>query len=377
MTFRPLLSLAILVTAAPGPAAEPAAVEQALKRADGNRARLERALAAVPPDQRKGMAFLIEHMPDRDLRSLTAEFLLTNVELAYRARNELPWGKDVPEELFLNDVLPYANVDESRDAWRKEFFERCLPIVKDCKTPGEAAQRLNAGLFKELKLGYSTQRRAPNQGPLESITLGKASCTGLSIVLADACRSVCVPARLVGTPLWADKRGNHTWVEVWDKGWHFTGACEADPQGLDRGWFVGAAAQAKKDVPEHAIYAASFKKTGLHFPLVWAMKNRDVPAENVTDRYARPPAKADTFRLQVKVIDAANKRVARAVTVTAPADPKAKHDGTSHDETADANNFLAFALPPGAEFVVTVGDITKTVNTGTAGKSELIVIQVK
>ena len=138
---------------------------------------------------------------------------------------------------------------------------------------------------------------AANQSPKESIEQGKASCTGLSIVLADACRAVCVPARLVGTPLWANKRGNHTWVEIWDKTWHFTGACEPDPKGLDRGWFVGDAAQAKKDVAEHAIYAASFKKTQQHFPLVWARRNKSVPAENVTDHYAKSAGtKPDTGR---------------------------------------------------------------------------------
>ncbi len=270
--------------------------EQALVRAKDNRKDLEKALHDVPKDQRKGMVFLVENMPDSDLTSLKAEFLLTNVELAYQARKELPWGKDVPEELFLNDVLPYANVDEKRDTWRKEFYEMCLPMVKGCKTPTEAVQVLNKELFKKLKLGYSTQRKAPNQSPKESIETGKASCTGLSIVLADACRAICIPARLVGTPLWSDKRGNHTWVEVWDKGWHFTGACEPDPNGLDRGWFVGAASQAKKDVPEHAIYAASFKKGKQHFPLVWAPRNASVPAENVTDRYAKaaaPDAKAE------------------------------------------------------------------------------------
>lgn len=274
-------------------------VETALKAAKGNRSELEKALHAVPKEQRTGMAFLVANMPDADLTALKAEFLLTNVELAYKARKETPWGKDVPEELFLNDVLPYANVDEKRDEWRKGFYELCMPMVKDCKTPTDAVQVLNAELFKKLNLGYSTQRKAPNQSPKESIEQGKASCTGLSIVLSDACRAVGIPARLVGTPLWADKRGNHTWVEIWDRGWHFTGACEPDPTGLDRGWFVGAAAQAKKDVPEHAIYAASFKKTRQHFPLVWAPKYQGVPGENVTDRYASkaaPDAKAETAK---------------------------------------------------------------------------------
>lgn len=264
-------------------------VEQALVAAKDNRAELEKALTGVAKDQRKGMAFLIANMPESDLKSLKADFLLTNVELAYKARGEVPWGKDIPEAIFLNDVLPYANVDEKRDAWRSDFYKLCMPIVKDCKTPSEAAMKLNVEVFPKLKLGYSTQRKAPNQSPKESIEQGKASCTGLSIVLSDACRAVCVPARLVGTPLWANKRGNHTWVEIWDQDWHFTGACEQDKNGLDRGWFVGDAAQAKKDSFEHAIYAASFQKSKQHFPLVWAMNNKQVPAENVTDRYTKKP----------------------------------------------------------------------------------------
>ena len=74
-------------------------------------------------EQRKGMAFLIANMPDHDLRSLHADFLLQNVDLAYRARKQFPWGVRIPEDIFLNDVLPYANVDEVRDPWRKQLFE--------------------------------------------------------------------------------------------------------------------------------------------------------------------------------------------------------------------------------------------------------------
>ncbi len=265
----------------------PDEVEQALKKAGDNRDELQNALTKTPEEQRKGMAFLIANMPDRDLKSLHADFLLENVDLAYKARNETAWGKQVPEEVFLNNVLPYANVDESRDPWRKDLYELCLPLVKDCKTPSEAAMKLNSTVFTKLKVRYSTQRKQANQSPKESIDQGLASCTGLSILLSDACRSVGVPTRIAGTPLWSNNSGNHTWLEIWDDGWHFTGACEPDPKGLDRGWFVQNASEAKKDVPEHAIYAASFRRTPLSFPLVWARDRKDVFAENVTERYAK------------------------------------------------------------------------------------------
>jgi predicted esterase len=339
------------------PAAKPAwaaEVEQALARAGDNRAELVKALKTSPADQRRGMAFLIANMPDRDLRSLRADFLLENAALAYRVRDQVPWGRQIPEEIFLNHVLPYANVDEARHPWRKELYEVCLPLVKDCKTPAEAAHELNSTVFKQLQVRYSTQRKRPHQSPKESIEGGTASCTGLSILLSDACRSVAIPARLVGTPLWANKRGNHTWVEVWDKGWHFTGACEPDPKGLDHGWFVGDAAQAQKDSRVHAIYAASFRKTGVTFPLVWAPERSDVYAENVTDRYAKP---ADTrSRVSIRVWDADQKmRLAAPVLVFDQQHPDQVWRGESRGEGADTNDLLTFALPGGRVYGLRVG----------------------
>ena len=375
-----LVTLAAIVAfAAPALAEHPAKpwtaeVEKALAKAKTNRPELETALTAVSGEQRVGMAFLIANMPDGDLTGLKADFLVTNVELAYKARAEVPWGKDIPDDIFLNDVLPYANVDEKRDAWRKEFYDLCLPIAKACKTPSEAAHKLNVEVFPKLKVGYSTQRKAPNQSPKESIEQGKASCTGLSIVLSDACRAVCVPARLVGTPLWANKRGNHTWVEIWDKDWHFTGACEPDKNGLNRGWFVGDAAQARKESFEHAIYATSFKKTSIHFPLVWAMGRKDVPAENVTDRYAKPAPKVATARVYVRVIDDARKRVEVPVTVTAAGEVKPHADGKSRGESADSNDLLTFELPPDREFVVKADGTARAVKTGPAGGQQTVEI---
>jgi len=358
------------------PAEKPEIVE-ALAGAGENRAELERALRDSTAEERPGMEFLIANMPENDRKTLKADYLLENTRLAYRARRETPWGKSIPGDLFLNDVLPYAHVDETRDPWRREFFELCLPMVKGCKTPEEASRKLNAELFGKLKVKYSTKRRAPNQSAKETVETGLASCTGLSIVLADACRAVCIPARLVGTPLWSNKRGNHTWVEVWDKDWHFTGACEQDPQGLDRGWFVGDAAQAKKDVFEHAIYAASFKRSKVWFPMVWAMRDHQVPGENVTDRYAKKPAgPAGSIRLLVRVVDASGKRVARQVTVSLAKDGSQKKLETSRGETNDLNDIAGFDLPRDIEVEIAVEGVKKTVRTSSVDKEQLVEIRL-
>jgi len=263
-------------------------LESALSRAGENRQELLTALEKVPGPQREGMEFLIVNMPQRDLTKLKADFLLENTQCAYAVMDQVAWGKQVPKEIFLNDVLPYANLNERRDNWRKDFCTRFLPLVKDCKTPSEAGAVLNEKIFPRLNVRYSKERPKPDQSPYESIEAKLASCTGLSILLIDACRAVGVPARFAGTPLWTDRSGNHSWVEIWDEGWHFTGAAEPAGRHLDRAWFVNRAAAARADDPRHAIYAASFGRTPLRFPLAWDLRIDYVSAVNVTGRYARP-----------------------------------------------------------------------------------------
>jgi hypothetical protein len=326
----------------------PAATDAALQAAGGNRSELEKALTGVPANQRESMQFLIENMPPGDLKTMKADFLIAHVAQAHQDIANAPWGKSVPREVFLNDVLPYASLNEPRDEGRAKLRPIAAPLVKDCKSPGEAAQVLNQKLFGIVKVRYSTERKKPDQSALESMESGVATCSGLSILLVDACRSVGVPARVVGTPMWTNLRGNHTWVEVWDGDWHFAGAAEPDRKGLDHGWFVGDAAKADDSKPEHRIYASSFKKTGLTFPLVWDLDLDWVPAVNVTARYTGAAKIAEgKVRLLVRVLDrAGGKRVAAKVTVTDASDATQILNGTSRDEAADLNNLLPFQVAP-------------------------------
>lgn len=266
------------------PAEARSVVAEQLTRAGENAQALRDAIVEAPVDHREAVAFLVANMPEGDLKALGKDYLLSNVRYAYLAREATPWGPKIPLELFFEDVLPYASVNERRDDWRKDFFDRFLPIAKESPTPGEAVKRLNVEVFKTFNVAYhATRRPKPDQSPYESIKAGYASCTGLSILLIDAARAVGIPARMVGTPRWTDNSGNHSWVEVWDREWSFVGACE--PSKLNEGWFIGQASKADESKPEHRIYATSFKAADTYFPMVWKRAARDVPAEDVTRRY--------------------------------------------------------------------------------------------
>jgi pimeloyl-ACP methyl ester carboxylesterase len=290
-----------------------------------------------------------------DLQTLSAGFLLENLTLADDTFASVAWREKIPRDIFLNEVLPYACVNETRDDWRKMLRKICAPLVADCLTPGEAACRLNEKVFKIVNVHYSTARKRADQSPGESMENGLASCTGLAILLVDACRSVGVPARLAGTPMWSNLRGNHTWAEIWDNGWHFVGASEPDAQGLDHAWFEHDASEAVADVPSHAIYAASFKKTGLTFPLDWAPEINWISAVNVTARYLSKPVviAPGKVRLCVKVVEPnGNRRVAARVVVSDIKNSVVRFEGSSRDESVDMNNFLSFELPAAGTYKI-------------------------
>jgi hypothetical protein len=349
-----------------------AEVDAALQRAGNNRDQIRQALDQTPAEQRTGMRFLIAYMPQRDLESLSANRLLENVRLAYQARNEAPWKDDLPEEIFLNNVLPYASVNEGRDDWREDFYQRFKPLVKDAKSPAEATAILNQKVFPTLKVRYSTNRNRADQAPNESIKTGLASCTGLSILLIDACRSVGVPARFAGTPLWTNKSGNHSWVEIWDDGWHFTGAAEPTGQELDQAWFAGRAGTAQRDHPLHAIYAVSYKRTPQTFPLVWDRTIDYVFAVNVTDRYTRRAKRLPEGHVEVLFVAVERGRRARCAVPLKVTDASGKvaFEGKTKDDRFDANDHLAAALRSGQEYTVEIRRGEQVVTTKFQAKKQ-------
>ena len=236
---------------------------------------------------RRAAYFLVDNMPARDRATLGCDFLMENLTLAFAAREKFPWAKNLPERIFFNDVLPYASLDEPRDAWRADFFKWASEIVRNCTNATDAAQALNREFFKKINVHYNLARKRNNQSPTESIEQGKATCTGLSIILVDACRAAGVPARIAGVPQWVQKDGNHTWVEVWDGNWFFTGSDEYDPKGLNRGWFThDAALTARSTNSWNQIYATSWRRTGDYFRLMWDADSREVHGLNVSARYA-------------------------------------------------------------------------------------------
>ena len=90
------------------------------------------------------MAYLVAGMPTPDLRNLPAWYLLENVALAHASFAGSPFAKSVPNEVFLDAVLPYAHINERRDDWRADFTDRFRDLAWSAPNQEEAV-RLGGG----------------------------------------------------------------------------------------------------------------------------------------------------------------------------------------------------------------------------------------
>lgn len=331
---------------------------------------LKAALETMNKSQRKDMAYLIINMPDFDRNGIDLELLKENVEYANIAREQFVWAQQLPEEVYLCDVLPYAVVDEVRDSWRKELYGIFAPEVEGCATMYDAVCAVNANIPRLTGVDYNTLREKTNQSPSESMRQGMASCTGLSILLVDAYRAVGIPARFVGTASWHDNRGNHSWTEVWlDGEWRVTEYYF--PSQLDHLWFMPDASKAKADDRTYAIYATRFAGGNDWFPMVWADEDEDGPieelpkwvgAENVTQHYIDLAYEQYTRHLEAGThtflriagykeqgkTEQSGDRVAMGVDIFRGTEQMG--GGLTAGELRDMNDFFSVLLPKNTEY---------------------------
>lgn len=184
-------------------------------------------------DRLEAMKFLYAYLPLPDISSYSPEFFLANVDASLKAREEMPWGRDIPEREFRHFVLPLRVNNEMLDSSRLVFYEQLRDRVRSLSLE-EAILEVNHWCHEKVTYRPSDGRTS---NPLSTVSQAIGRCGEESTFTVAALRAVGIPARQVYTPRWAHTDDNHAWVEAWANGqWHFLGACEPEPV-LDLAWF--------------------------------------------------------------------------------------------------------------------------------------------
>lgn len=151
----------------------------------------------------------------RDIDSVTAQYLISNVEQACKAwrQNMIVWkgsGQHVQEDDFLEYVLPYRIDVEAITDWKQVYANK----FKNSFTGNSHndSLRLRQYINNNFKNLWSVERKdepLPRLNALQILLRGKGYCEDIADMAVFAARSQGVPATVDNIPAWATSFGSH------------------------------------------------------------------------------------------------------------------------------------------------------------------------
>lgn len=287
------------------------------------------------------------------------------------------WEQEIPQDIRTLYLENDKVLSEESCDWRQPVADIFVPAVKDCRSAREAVLHIAANMTKLTGTYYSAERRKQTMNAMEALAEKKISCTGQTILMVCAFRSVGIPARAVGILTWNHVQGNHTWPEVWlDGKWHMIEFNEKD---FNTPWVMENIGMLDPQHPWQRI-VARHPEGKMVFPL-GDMETNPLAAEDVTERYralakdwyAKSGLPADRQRLMLELLPRTDEeRIVQLVDASG----KILEECPLPTKRDDMRKFATFSLPrQGQHYLIFPGNIVFPVQATDAPVNILRLIQ--
>lgn len=152
---------------------------------------------------------------DRDV--IRADFLIDQIDYAFKAWREKPWANNLSYEQFKEYILPYRGSNEPLEPWRSFFWEKYKDMETRMADPSDAVEA--AGIINDdIKLWFTFDERyylhPTDQGLTEMLTDGMGRCEDMTNLAIYAMRANGIAVTSDYTPYWGNRDNNHAWNAI-------------------------------------------------------------------------------------------------------------------------------------------------------------------
>jgi hypothetical protein len=149
----------------------------------------------------------------RDIDTIKADFLISNIELAFNSWNSGP-AKQLSFGDFCEYILPYRVSTEPIQNWRSTYGQKFKWIGDSVKNQG--VEKALAYFIKDFKTWFINtwdievrKEPLPRLGALQLLSRKKGNCDDIGDLQVFSLRSQGYAAALEGVPYWATTTGRH------------------------------------------------------------------------------------------------------------------------------------------------------------------------
>jgi len=240
----------------------PETIEVVLRQAGNNRKELEKVLihyGKVPADSLKLRAaeFLITNMPGKyseyydapwndvgtvslrwtsssnkklvldtyqlgepvkrdDVTHITADYLISNIELAFKVWQEQPWGKYLPFDIFCEEILPYRISTEPLENWREKALASFADLYRTFAEDSTMTTVKACIMLNSILPLFRMDKDFPEMNYSQLMSSTRSTCDGMAALAAFSMRALGIPVTVDYTQKWTDANHGHTWNSVYD-----------------------------------------------------------------------------------------------------------------------------------------------------------------
>ncbi|MDR2057351.1 MAG: discoidin domain-containing protein, partial [Dysgonamonadaceae bacterium] len=166
-----------------------------------------------------------------DAHVITADYLIRNIEQAFKVWHEKPWGRRVSFDDFCEQILPYKVKNEPVEDWRELYYEHFQPVLDslltDPNNPMEAINVLWDTLHASRWVYWDTKPAGyPYPGATSLLKDGLiGDCYELASRAVYVMRALGIPGGVTGYLQFPYGKGHHLWNFVPDPSgniWEFS-----------------------------------------------------------------------------------------------------------------------------------------------------------
>lgn len=156
-----------------------------------------------------------------DLKTVKSDYLIQNLEQAFKMWQTKAWSKQYSFELFCEYVLPYRIGNESlNNNWRNYFQKKYLPMLDTLKG-NDKVKRVFQLVKNDISKWYwyadNTIDLKPTMDLDEILSCHKGNCVDLANVYLYTLRAIGVAAAIDYIPLWGRTNYGHCELVYWDE----------------------------------------------------------------------------------------------------------------------------------------------------------------
>jgi hypothetical protein len=152
----------------------------------------------------------------KDVQYITGDYLINNIELAFKVWEEQSWGKHIPFDAFCEDILPYRVSTESLENWRAKALVSFNDINRSFKEQPDISAVEACGQVNQLLPKFRMDKDFPPMSYSMLMATTRNTCDGITALTIFAMRALGIPVTQDYTPLYPYTGVGHSWNAVRD-----------------------------------------------------------------------------------------------------------------------------------------------------------------